>query len=138
MIIGGRFRAVVVYLWALRAVSYGAFSNDATGMPIAMKPHCECAFLMAVTEQEGLGHPSEEYQGQSQEPEDELMLTKRTRQLGLPLVDSARRVLRKEHLRHENMKWKVRPQSQESLNSMPWSEWTFLTSGHIRYGPPLS
>jgi hypothetical protein len=44
MIIGGRFRVVVVYLWALRAVSYGAFSNDATGMPIAMKPHCEYAF----------------------------------------------------------------------------------------------
>jgi hypothetical protein len=57
MAVRGRVRAVVVYLWALRAVSYGAFSNNATGMPIAMKPHCGCAFLMTVTEQDGLSYP---------------------------------------------------------------------------------
>ncbi len=36
--------AVVVYLWALRAVSYGAVSNDAAVVAIAMKPHCDCCF----------------------------------------------------------------------------------------------
>jgi hypothetical protein len=56
MAVGGRVRAMVVYLWALRAVSYGVVSNNATGMPIAMKPHCGCALLMAVTEYERLSH----------------------------------------------------------------------------------
>ena len=33
---------VVTCLWAFRAVRYGVVSNDATGMSIAMKPHCGC------------------------------------------------------------------------------------------------
>jgi hypothetical protein len=47
----GRLMTVVMYLWAVWAVSYGAFSNNATIVPpIAMESHLERASLIVVVE----------------------------------------------------------------------------------------
>jgi hypothetical protein len=83
--------------------------------------------------------PDEECQRQSQELEDTSMLIKRTRQLGFPLPDSARRVSGKERVVGTEMRNGRHVHKVEKTQTPYFGvNNDFSQESHITRDPPLS